>query len=173
MKKLLLATVAIGLTVVAAQAESRDIERTCKGEFTDMRRIGLTLGDCDLNSISPKELEYIERVCGAPGTIDSDSKPPKCAITVIATPSAPFYSVRKVLMSDKCSGVLHNDHNALHFGGGKGEDEGLCVIAKSEVAKVLAACRIGHFCEVEGTVDSCKDSGECVEITSITSARRK
>jgi hypothetical protein len=36
-------------------ASAQGIERTCRGEFTDMRVIGLTLGDCDLNSMSESE----------------------------------------------------------------------------------------------------------------------
>jgi hypothetical protein len=70
--------------------------------------------------------------------------------------------------NDQCKGILHSDQNGLRFGGGIGEDEGICVINKSEEAKVLAVCSVGHFCKVGGSVDDCKDSGECSEITNIT-----
>jgi hypothetical protein len=39
--------------------------------------------------------------------------------------------------------------------------------------KVLAVCSAGHYCKVEGQVDDCKDSGECGEITNISSVSRK
>jgi hypothetical protein len=73
----------------------------------------------------------------------------------------------------KCTGVLHKDKFGIHFGGGRGEDEGICAISKSEESKVLAICHVGSSCEVYGVVDDCKESGECVEITNIGSVRRK
>jgi hypothetical protein len=92
-------------------ASAQGIERTCRGEFTDMRVIGLTLGDCDLNSISKDELKYVERICGEPWTIDSTDKPIRCTIKVIVSPTqsfapgnhsygAPLYHVRKVVVTE-------------------------------------------------------------------------
>ena len=75
--------------------------------------------------------------------------------------------------SGKCSGVLHQSREGIMFGGGKGEDEGICIVSKTEVSKVLAVCRVGRRCLVEGLVDDCIDSGECTEIKGITSVRRK
>jgi hypothetical protein len=73
-----------------------------------------------------------------------------------------------------CYGILHSDKGGgLLFGGGKGEDEGICVINKSEVEKVLRTCSVGRSCRVVGMVDYCKDSGECTEISRITSVRGK
>jgi hypothetical protein len=73
---------------------------------------------------------------------------------------------------DKCTGILHRDRDGLRFGGANGEGEGICVIRKSEERKVLARCSVGHHCIVKGLIDSCKDSGECAEILSVTSARK-
>ncbi len=75
--------------------------------------------------------------------------------------------------ADHCAGILHKDQNGIRFGGGRGEDEGICVIDKSEEKKVLAVCSIEHYCKVKGQVDDCKDSGECSEITNISSVSRK
>jgi hypothetical protein len=94
-------------------AQAQDVERICRGEFTDMRVIGLTLGDCDLNSISDSEVSYVKRVCGEPWGPDpseNNNEVPKCAIKVIASRTksippenhgygAPLYQVRKVLVS--------------------------------------------------------------------------
>jgi hypothetical protein len=54
------------LVVVAplANAKSKNVERVCTGELTDMRVIGVTLGDCDLNSITDDDFAYVEDVCG-------------------------------------------------------------------------------------------------------------
>ena len=67
----------------------------------------------------------------------------------------------------KCSGVLRQVKGDLMFGGGKGEGEGICVINKLEVSKVLAVCHVGGRCFVEGMVDDCKELGECVELTKV------
>jgi hypothetical protein len=94
-------------TITVAQS----VERTCTGEFTDMRVIGVTLGDCDLNNISDNELGYVKHICGEPWTSDSDNKAKKCTIRVISarTKSLPtenhgygaaLYQVRKVLMTE-------------------------------------------------------------------------
>jgi hypothetical protein len=73
-----------------------------------------------------------------------------------------------------CYGVLHRDKGGgLLFGGGKGEDESICVINKLDMEAVLRTCSVGRYCRVDGMVDFCKDSGECSEITQVTSIRRK
>jgi hypothetical protein len=71
-----------------------------------------------------------------------------------------------------CFGILHRDQAGLHFGGSQGEDEGICVIGKSDEERVLAVCTIGHYCEIKGTTRECKDSGECAEISDIKSIKK-
>jgi hypothetical protein len=88
------------------------------------------------------------------------------AMALIATSSAAF-------AADKCAGTLHWAQDDIHFGGGRGEDESICVINKFEEAKVLAVCSVGRFCTVRGSVDLCKDSGECAEISNITSVKAR
>ena len=106
-----------GVLVMAAPAHAQTAQRTCSGEFTDMRVIGLTLGDCDLNHISDTELSYVKGVCGEPWTPDSDGKVPKCTIKVVASRTksiprenhgygAPLYQVRKVLQASAASLTL-------------------------------------------------------------------
>jgi hypothetical protein len=72
-----------------------------------------------------------------------------------------------------CGGILHSAKFGLHFGRGKGEEEFICAIAKSETQKVLARCRVGAYCEVDGLADFCPDSGECIEISRVTAVRAK
>src|SRR6516162_7609948 len=74
---ILLETLAGGSITLA-----QGVERTCSGEFTDMRVIGLTLGDCDLNNISDSDVCYVKRVCGEPWGPDpseNNNEVPKCA----------------------------------------------------------------------------------------------
>ena len=70
-----------------------------------------------------------------------------------------------------CGGILHRDKDGLRFGRGKGEPEFICVISRSEDQKVLARCRVGKYCEVEGLADFCLDAGECLEISRVHSVR--
>jgi hypothetical protein len=72
---------------------------------------------------------------------------------------------------DTCEGILHRDQYGIEFGGAHGEGEGICVVNKSQEQKVLEVCSVEHYCNVRGLVSDCKDSGECVEITNITSVR--
>lgn len=71
--------------------------------------------------------------------------------------------------SKLCSGVLHRVGGDLRFGGDVGEGESICIIDKAERNKVLAVCPVGTSCRVKGIVLPCRDSGECSEITRITS----
>src|SRR3954451_10281240 len=89
------------------------------------------------------------------------------AISTLTVPSVFAEPTRQ------CFGVLHHSKGDLMIGGGRGEGEGICIINKAEIGKVLRTCRIGGRCIVEGSVDYCKDSGECVEITKIVAVRKR
>ncbi len=58
---------------------------TCTGNLTNTRADGDTLGQCDLNFISVKEMDEIEKVCGIPGTIDSPAEN-QCRIRAVVSP---------------------------------------------------------------------------------------
>jgi hypothetical protein len=72
----------------------------------------------------------------------------------------------------ECFGRLHQDQSGLLIGGGKGEGESICVIAKSEQSKVSATCTPEQLCRVRGRVSNCKDAGECAEISGIVSVSK-
>jgi hypothetical protein len=74
---------------------------------------------------------------------------------------------------NQCSGILHDDHGLLQFGGHAGEGEGICVVAESERSKVLRVCADGRFCRVSGKLSPCKDSGECEEIKAVNRVQPK
>lgn len=61
------------------------LKLTCTGELTNTREDGVTLGQCDLNFISVKEMDEIEKICGIPGTIDSPAEN-QCRIRAVVSP---------------------------------------------------------------------------------------
>jgi hypothetical protein len=79
-------------------------QMTCAGELTITRETGLTLGKCDLESLSVKEVDSIENICGTPGTIDTPADT-KCKIRAIVSPSpendSGLYKIQEVLTIDK------------------------------------------------------------------------
>ena len=61
------------------------LKLTCSGELMNTREDGDTLGQCDLNFISVKEMDEIEKICGLPGTIDSPAEN-QCRIRAVISP---------------------------------------------------------------------------------------
>jgi hypothetical protein len=53
-------------TIADVNADST-LKITCNGELTNTRTDGVTLGQCDLNFISVKQMNEIRNVCGLPG----------------------------------------------------------------------------------------------------------
>ena len=71
-------------TIVDANAAST-LKVTCTGELTNTPKDGVTLGQCDLNFISVKQMDEIENVCGLPGTVDSPAGN-QCRIKAVVSP---------------------------------------------------------------------------------------
>jgi hypothetical protein len=61
------------------------LRMTCSGNLTNTRADGVTLGNCDLNFISVKEMTEIENVCGIPGTVDTPAEN-QCRIRAVVSP---------------------------------------------------------------------------------------
>jgi hypothetical protein len=72
----------------------------------------------------------------------------------------------------ECHGTLHWEKGDFLFGGGAGEGEGICVVARSEHKKIMQQCSPGTFCRVRGTKKPCQDSGECVEIRHVDKVQK-
>jgi hypothetical protein len=96
----------IGGTFVESSAAS-GLRLTCIGNLTNTREDGITLGQCDLNFLSVKDVNSIEDVCGIPGTIDTPSET-KCRIKAAVSPQTSraadhreLYRVLDVLTVDK------------------------------------------------------------------------
>ena len=71
-------------TVVDAIAAST-LRMTCSGKLMNTSADGVTLGECDLNFISVKQMAEIENVCGIPGTIDTPAEN-QCRIRAVVSP---------------------------------------------------------------------------------------
>jgi hypothetical protein len=74
------------VTFTEANAAST-IKITCSGSLTDSRSDGVTLGQCDLNFISVKQMDEIENVCGIPGTPDTPAEN-QCRIRAVVSPNS-------------------------------------------------------------------------------------
>jgi hypothetical protein len=74
----------IGSAIVDATAAST-LKISCSGNLTNTRADGVTLGQCDLNFLSVKEMSEIENICGIPGTVDTPAEP-QCRIRAVVSP---------------------------------------------------------------------------------------
>ncbi len=114
MLKSKMAAISLFSILIPMTVSAQGTEKVCTGMLTDMRVIGVQLGDCDLNLISHNDFKRITDICGEPGGIDSGKGPPrvetKCSIRVIvvsphkSTPYPGFgdvYIVKKVLKVEK------------------------------------------------------------------------
>jgi len=61
------------------------LKMSCIGSLTNSRADGVTLGQCDLNFLSLKEMTEIENVCGIPGTADTPAEN-QCRIRAVVSP---------------------------------------------------------------------------------------
>jgi hypothetical protein len=61
------------------------LKMTCSGNLTNTRADGVTLGQCDLNFLSVKQITEIEDLCGIPGTTDSPAEN-QCRIRAVVSP---------------------------------------------------------------------------------------
>jgi len=71
-------------TIADANAAST-LKMTCSGSLSNTREDGVTLGNCDLNFITIKEMTEVEDTCGIPGTIDSPAEN-QCRIRAVVSP---------------------------------------------------------------------------------------
>jgi hypothetical protein len=71
-------------TIVDAYAVST-LKVTCTGQLTNTPADGVTLGQCDLNFISVKQMDEIEGICGLFGTVDTPAEN-QCRIRAVVSP---------------------------------------------------------------------------------------
>jgi len=83
------------------------LKLTCSGNLTNTREDGVTLGQCDLNFLSVKQMTEIENICGIPGTVDTPAEN-QCRIRAVISPDpspaadhSKLYRVLEVWSVDK------------------------------------------------------------------------
>ena len=77
--------VALILGSISDGHSASTVKMTCSGSLTNSRTDGVTLGQCDLNFLSVKEMIEIENVCGIPGTVDTPAEN-QCRIRAVVAP---------------------------------------------------------------------------------------
>jgi hypothetical protein len=78
-------TLALVLGAIGDANAASTLKMTCSGSLTNTREGGVTLGNCDLNFITVKEMSEIEDTCGIPGTLDSPAEN-QCRIRAVVSP---------------------------------------------------------------------------------------
>jgi hypothetical protein len=73
------------LSATANGYAASTLKITCSGNLTNTRADGDTLGQCDLNFLSVKEMTEIEDTCGIPGTVDTPAEN-QCRIRAVVSP---------------------------------------------------------------------------------------
>jgi hypothetical protein len=73
------------LGAIADAHAASSIRLTCNGYLMNTRTDGVTLGECDLNFISVKQMDEIESICGTPGTVDTPTEN-QCRIRAVVSP---------------------------------------------------------------------------------------
>jgi hypothetical protein len=62
------------LGAIADGNAASTLKMTCSGNLTNTRADGVTLGNCDLNFITVKEMTEVQDTCGIPGTVDTPAE---------------------------------------------------------------------------------------------------
>jgi hypothetical protein len=95
------------LGAIADGNAASTLKIACSGNLINTRADGVTLGQCDLNFLSIKQMEEIQTICGMPGTVDTPVEN-QCRIRAVVSPdpiSTPdhgkFYKVIEVWSVDK------------------------------------------------------------------------
>ena len=95
------------LGAIADANAASTLKITCNGSLSNTPTYGVTLGQCDLNFISVKQMDEIENVCGIPGTTVTPAEN-QCRIRAVVSPDAiatanhtQLYKVLEVWSVDK------------------------------------------------------------------------
>jgi len=86
----------IALTLAfALQAHAADY--ICNGILTDQRSVGVSLGSCDLNSLSDADFKRVTAACGQPNGVGEDSNKTVCYVRAVTVPKKNFPGIRTVI----------------------------------------------------------------------------
>jgi hypothetical protein len=89
-------TLSLVLIAIADANAASTLKITRSGALTNTRVDGVTLGQCDLNFISVKQMDEIENICGIPGTVDTPTEN-QCRIRAVVSPDPIFTADKRKL----------------------------------------------------------------------------
>ena len=111
----MLKTLAMLLTIVALAGYAQPVHAAstafCDGTLTDQRAVGISLGNCDLSSLSDADYSKITHICGQPNGVDEGTNKTVCHVRGPSIPKkgSPgivvlkhVYSVGKTLPQNDC-----------------------------------------------------------------------
>jgi hypothetical protein len=82
--------------IVGLEQKSYAAEYVCSEILTDQRVVGVSLGNCDLNSLSDAEFKRVTDVCGQPNGVGEDTNKTYCYIRATVVPKKNFPGIRTV-----------------------------------------------------------------------------
>jgi hypothetical protein len=92
----ILYTLSLVLSMMVDEGMAWGFQMTCTDYLMNTPEMGDTIGKCDLNFISVREMNSIEDTCGIPGTADTPADN-KCRIRAIVSPSPEDHGLYKVI----------------------------------------------------------------------------
>ena len=95
MKCRLLISVPMVAVFTGTQARATDV--TCSGVLLDQRVVGVSLGNCDLNSISEGEYKMVVEACGQPNGVGEDKNKTVCQVRAVVDRKKGSNVARKIL----------------------------------------------------------------------------
>ncbi len=85
------------LAAVFTVTQARATEVTCSGVLLDQRVVGVSLGNCDLNSISEGEYKKVVDACGQPNGVGEDTNKIVCHARAVVDRKKGSNVARKIL----------------------------------------------------------------------------
>jgi|SRR6266849_8247434 hypothetical protein len=82
--------------IVGLAQQSYAAEYICGGILLDQRVVGVSLGNCDLTSLSDADLKRVTDVCGQPNGVGEDANKTYCYIRATAVPKKNFPGIRTI-----------------------------------------------------------------------------
>jgi hypothetical protein len=82
--------------IVGLAQQSSAAEYVCSGILVDQRTVGVSLGNCDLNSLSGADFKRVADVCGQPNGVGENANRTTCHVRATVVPKNNFPGIRIV-----------------------------------------------------------------------------
>jgi hypothetical protein len=95
MKRLLIGALTAMAMLTVTQANGAEVN--CSGILLDQRRIGVSLGNCDLNSLPEGEYKKVVEACGQPNGVGENDNKTVCHVRAVIDRTKGSNVARKIL----------------------------------------------------------------------------